>query len=47
MENSQMNKLRYKAMIGVWRFMLPLPQALVRRDIRKAASAICRKTLDI
>jgi hypothetical protein len=39
--------LRNKAFIGIGRFMLPLPQALVRRDIHHTATAICRKTVDI
>lgn len=42
-----MQDLQCKAFIGIWRFLLPLPQALVRRDIRNSAYAICRKSVDI
>ncbi|MCP4627426.1 MAG: hypothetical protein GY850_28520, partial [bacterium] len=36
-----------KAFIGIRRFMIPLPHALVKKDIRKMADAICRKTADV
>ena len=36
-----------KAFIGIWRFMIPLPQALIKKDISKMADAICRKTADV
>jgi len=39
--------LKRKAFIGIWRFMIPLPQALIKKDIRKMADAICRKTADV
>ena len=39
--------LERKAFIGIWRFMIPLPQAIVSRDITKTAGAICRKTADV
>ena len=39
--------LKRKALIGIWRFMIPLPQAMIKKDIRKAADAICRKTADV
>ncbi|MFC1813860.1 hypothetical protein ACFL03_14335 [Thermodesulfobacteriota bacterium] len=39
--------LKKKAFIGIWRFMIPLPQALIKKDIRTMASAICRKTANV
>ena len=39
--------LKRKAFIGIWRFMIPLPQAMIKKDIRAMANAICRKTADI
>jgi hypothetical protein len=39
--------LKRKALIGIWRFTIPLPQALIKKDIRKMADAICRKTADV
>ena len=33
--------------MGIWRFMIPLPQALVNKDSRKMGEAICRKTSDV
>ncbi len=39
--------LKRKAFIGIGRFMIPLPQALVKKDIRKMADAICRKTAGV
>ncbi len=36
-----------KALIGIWRFMIPLPQALIKKDIGKMAKAICRKTVNV
>jgi hypothetical protein len=38
---------RNKALIGIWRFMIPLPQALIKRGIGTTADAICRKTADV
>ena len=39
--------LTRKAFIGIWRFMIPLPQVLIKNDLRKMADAICRKTADV
>jgi len=39
--------LKKKAFLGFWRFMIPLPQALIKKDIQKFAGAICRKTAHI
>ena len=39
--------LKREAFIGIWRFMIPLPQALIKKDISKMADAICRKTADV
>ena len=39
--------LKRKAFIGIGRFMIPLPQALIKKDIRKMADAICRKTTGV
>ena len=39
--------LKRKALIGIWRFMIPLPQAMIKKVIRKMADAICRKTADV
>ena len=39
--------LKRKAFIGIGRFMIPLPQALIKKDIRKMADAICRKTAGV
>ena len=39
--------LKKKAFIGIWRFMIPLPQSLIKKDIGKMASAICRKTMNV
>ncbi len=39
--------LKRKVFIGIWRFMIPLPQALIKRGIRRTADAICRKTADV
>ena len=39
--------LKRKAFIGIWRFMIPLPEAVLKRDIGKVAEAICRKTADV
>ncbi|MFC1819462.1 hypothetical protein ACFLZG_00045 [Thermodesulfobacteriota bacterium] len=36
-----------KAFIGIWRFMILLPQAMIKKDIRTMAEAICRKTADV
>ncbi|MFC1850507.1 hypothetical protein ACFL27_09980 [candidate division CSSED10-310 bacterium] len=36
-----------KAYIGIWRFMIPLPQVMIKKDIRTMAEAICRKTADV
>ena len=36
--------LKRKVFVGIWRFMIPLPQALLKRGIGKTADAICRKT---
>ncbi|MFC1976247.1 hypothetical protein ACFLXQ_07600 [Chloroflexota bacterium] len=33
--------------IGIWRFMIPLPQALINRGIGRTADTICRKTADV
>ena len=39
--------LKRKAFIGIWRFMIPLPQAFIEKDIKTMANAICRKTADV
>jgi hypothetical protein len=39
--------LKRKVFIGIWRFMIPLPQALIKIGIRRTADAICRKTADV
>ncbi len=39
--------LKRKTFIGIWRFMIPLPQALFKKNVRKGADAICRKTVDV
>ncbi len=39
--------LKSKIFIGIWRFMIPLPQALFKKDVRKMADAICSKTVDV
>ena len=39
--------LKRKAFIGIGRFMIPLPQALIKKDIRKMADAICRRTAGV
>ena len=40
-------QLKKKAFMGIWRFMIPLPQVLIKKDIGKMAAAICRKTADV
>ena len=39
--------LKKKAFMGIWRFMIPLPQAIIKKDISTMANAICRKTADV
>ncbi|MFC1976236.1 hypothetical protein ACFLXQ_07545 [Chloroflexota bacterium] len=39
--------LKRKVFIGIWRFMIPLPQALIKRGIGRTADTICRKTADV
>ena len=39
--------LKRRVFIGIWRFMIPLPQAFLRSGISKTADAICRKTADV
>jgi hypothetical protein len=39
--------LKKKVYLGIWRFMIPLPQALIKRGIGMTADAICRKTIDV
>ena len=39
--------LKRKAFIGIWRFMIPLPQALIKKDIKKMTEVICRKTANV
>ena len=36
--------LKSQIFIGIWRFMIPFPQALIKRGIRRTADTICRKT---
>ena len=36
-----------KVFIGIGRFMIPLPLALINIAIRRTADAICRKTTDV
>jgi hypothetical protein len=36
-----------KAFIGIWRFMIPLPQFMIKKSIRKMAEAICIKTANV
>ena len=39
--------LKRRVFIGIWRFMIPVPQALIRRGISRTADAICRKTVEV
>lgn len=39
--------LKRKAFMGIWRFMIPLPQALIKKDMAAMAKAICRRTADV
>jgi hypothetical protein len=39
--------LKRKAFLGIWRFMIPLPQSMIKKDIRGMAKAICRNTAHI
>ncbi len=39
--------LKKKAFVGIWRFMIPLPQAMVKKDSNAMANAICRRTADV
>ena len=39
--------MKRKAFIGIGRFMIPLPLALINREIGRTADAICRKTADV
>ena len=39
--------LKRKVFIGIGRFMIPLPLALINIAIRRTADAICRKTVDV
>ncbi len=39
--------LKRKAFMGIWRFMIPLPQFLIKKDISAMAKAICRNTAHI
>ena len=36
--------LKSQVFLGIWRFMIPLPQALIKRGISRTADTICRKT---
>jgi hypothetical protein len=40
-------ELKSKAFIGIWRFMIPLPLALVSNAIQRSANNICSHTLDV
>lgn len=35
--------LKRKAFIGIWRFLFPLPTALVNHDVTGFANAVCRR----
>ena len=39
--------LSKKAFMGIWRFMIPLPGFMIRRDVKQMVNAICRKTVDV
>ena len=39
--------LKRKTFIGIWRFMIPVPQALLKNLPRKMADSVCRKTADV
>jgi hypothetical protein len=39
--------LKRKGFLGIWRFMIPLPQAMIKKDIQAMAKAICRNTVDV
>jgi len=36
-----------KAFIGIWRFMIPLPHVMLKKDIRAMSEALCRKTANM
>ena len=39
--------LKRKAFMGIWRFMIPLPQFMIKIDVNNMANAICRKSADV
>lgn len=39
--------LKRQVFIGIGRFMIPLPLALIKKAIRSTADAICRTTADV
>lgn len=39
--------LKRKAFMGIWRFMIPLPQFMIKIDVNNMVNAICRKSADV
>ena len=39
--------LKKKAFMGIWRFMIPLPLFMIKKDVSTMANAICRKSVDV
>ena len=40
-------ELSKKAYMGIWRFMIPIPKFMIKRDVKQMANAICRATVDV